>query len=235
MMNEATHTTSLAAVKRCNGCDQDLPLSGFSKNRRMKDGLQTRCKPCMRALQDKWRKENPEKPRELARRSYKNNAEKERARARRWYQDNPGYSKQWDAENPDKRKAAMQRYRARNKQVCAARVRAYDELHPEKKRARQKRAQKKWNDANRDRLTAYHSARRRGLRQLFARLKPEWQNQIIAIYRECKAMSEKTGIKHHVDHIFPIKARNSCGLHVPWNLQILPAHENMKKSNKVPQ
>ena len=73
--------------------------------------------------------------------------------------------------------------------------------------------------------------RARKLRQTF-KLAPHHVHEIKEIYRRAYELTRKTGIPHHVDHIYPLKHKLFCGLHVPWNLQVLPAKLNVTKSNK---
>jgi len=67
---------------------------------------------------------------------------------------------------------------------------------------------------------------------------PKWltfeqRREIELIYehaRECEAL---TGDQYVVDHIVPLRGKNVCGLHVPWNLQVLPSDINDSKGNKL--
>ena len=63
---------------------------------------------------------------------------------------------------------------------------------------------------------------------------PPWvdADQLEAIYIEAWRMRVLSGIPYEVDHIVPIQNEKVCGLHVPWNLQIIPASENAKKGSR---
>lgn len=83
--------------------------------------------------------------------------------------------------------------------------------------------------------TYLHYSKKRKL--LIAKAMPKWltkemQNSIKSFYIEAKKLTLSEGTVYHVDHIVPLNGENVCGLHVPWNLQIITAEENLKKSNK---
>ena len=63
-------------------------------------------------------------------------------------------------------------------------------------------------------------------------LSSEQRAEIYNIYALAKDCQVVTGEPYHVDHIVPIRGKNICGLHVPWNLQVLPADINISKSNR---
>jgi len=91
---------------------------------------------------------------------------------------------------------------------------------------------KRWRKANPGKKNA--DTRKRQADKIKAT--PQWltenhKEEIENIYIEAKRLEQLDGIKRHVDHIIPLRGAGVCGMHVPWNLQILTAEENMKKSN----
>jgi hypothetical protein len=64
---------------------------------------------------------------------------------------------------------------------------------------------------------------------------PKWVDKvaILKIYESAAAKTDESGYPFHVDHIVPLNGKLVCGLHVPWNLRVIPATENMKKGSKL--
>jgi hypothetical protein len=136
----------------------------------------------------------------------------------------------WARSNKDKRRASSERSKAKFRDKTLARLRKYYWDNIELFKAKRK----VWAAQNKHKIYALNAARR--ARELMAT--PPWaglyREQFEAIYAERERVERETGIKHHVDHIYPLKGKNSCGLHVPWNLRVIPARENIQKKNHPP-
>lgn len=120
-------------------------------------------------------------------------------------------SQLWRSKYPEKQREARQRWDEAN----AAEIRAH------------KRRVKIENRAYYTALENFRAAHKR--RAILSTVTPE---SLIKIYTECRAISLATGTPHEVDHIVPLRGKLVSGLHVPWNLQIIPASLNRSKSNK---
>jgi len=57
---------------------------------------------------------------------------------------------------------------------------------------------------------------------------PPWVSR-----KDLRSIYENRPEGYHVDHIHPLKHPLLCGLHVPWNLQYLPATDNLRKRNSL--
>ena len=116
---------------------------------------------------------------------------------------------------PKNKKAIQERKREYSRKYCSE--------HKEAARLRLR----KWQRDNPTRV-AYHNNKRRAAR---LNATPPWLtaehwDEIAEIYANCPA-------GYHVDHIVPLLGESVRGLHVPWNLRIIPAEENLSKGNRL--
>lgn len=104
----------------------------------------------------------------------------------------------------------------------------YREKHRDKVRAGQRR----WVKNNLPKVLARtHKYQAAKLQRTPKWLTLEHYKQMQDIFVKAAELSKQIG-PHEVDHIVPLCGENVSGLHVPWNLQILPMTENRRKYNK---
>jgi hypothetical protein len=139
----------------------------------------------------------------------------------------------------DKRRAYMAAYKRanpnsfrewyeRNKEQQQARCRAWHASN----RERRSEYNSSWSKSNKGIVNALIAKRTHAKRRAI----PVWADlvKIKAIYAEAARISRETGVKHHVDHIYPIQSDLVCGLHCEANLRIIPGFQNQSKKNKMP-
>lgn len=95
-------------------------------------------------------------------------------------------------------------------------------LPKEEKIKRSRVAMRKWRKSN----LAYDAMRQRERTAQKLRAMPSWANRV-----KIKEIYENCPSGYHVDHIIPLRNSIVSGLHNEFNLQYLPALENIRKKN----
>lgn len=122
---------------------------------------------------------------------------------------------------------AKKGYYERNKDLVIARA----QTRPTKEKTESKKRHK---EANPDYYRSLVSMRRRRFRDATPKwLSAEQKMEIRLKYRLAIEMSRTTGVRHAVDHVIPLQGEEVCGLHVPWNMEVITQDDNLKKSNKL--
>lgn len=200
--------------KKCRICGVVKPVSEYHKKKENSDGLETLCKSCRSVKRKEYYEATREHSLEVNRKWAQNNREKVREINKRIY----------EALSPEKKLVY-----AKNREMNGTSSRDYYR----KNRRKIYLQKKEYRLANQ----AVYNAR--GAKRHASKLAatPEWLTEdhlteMIDFYTAAHMFKLYTGTEYHVDHIVPLQGETVCGLHVPWNLQLLPWDENLSKQHR---
>lgn len=192
--------------KACTKCTLVKELTLFSPDKRAKDGRQATCKAC------------------------------DAAKKALLLQD-PEYKRKFLVRQSERHAIRMQDPEYRRKEADK-KLAAHNRRMQDPEYAAKYRAQQREYDAG-HRADCNAKARTSQIKALGHpnQARPAWIDLEFAdlffseAYRLAECRKEITGFDWHVDHVIPLKGELVSGLHVPNNIQVIPAVMNVRKHN----
>lgn len=190
-------------LKICSTCHLEYDISFFPKVKINKDGRAYSCKKCKAKVDKEYNERNKDKIKETRHKNYLKNKQKIIKKCEEWKQKN------------------------------LLKVKLYKKQHYLDNLEHNKELRRKWREKNKAKKRSSHALRRAIKKSATPFwLTKEHYTQIDDIFKKAKEIEELSNIKYSVDHIIPLQNKLVCGLHVPWNLQIITSSENSSKRNK---
>lgn len=206
-------------MKTCTRCGETKSLDDFGSFKRSLDGYKPWCKYCTKVYNKQYRQSNLEKLKAKHLEYCRENREKRLGYDKERYKKNReeliAYQKFYRVEKRKQISAYKKQYYRDNKTAIQEKVRKRRTLSPEKIASQNARYRAKKRQATPSWLTEDHL------------------KEIDTFYWLARDLRVTTGENYEVDHIVPLTSNIVCGLHVPWNLQILPSDINSSKRNKL--
>ena len=156
--------------------------------------------------------------------------------------------KEWRIANPGARAEEAQKYREKYPTKGLNKALKWISNNPEKAKESQRKSAAKQRELKPEIIKlrkAKYARKNRGVinaavaRRKSAKLQrtPAWLTEehrwmVKEIYDLAALRTEMLGFQWHVDHIVPLQGELVSGLHVPWNMRVIPAIENIRKKNK---
>ena len=148
------------------------------------------------------------------------------------------YHRKWQKENKDKVKKIQEAFFKRHATTKSEYQKDWQKEYNKMNYQRYKEARKKYYKEYFEKYPHRHTSKRVLADMRKSGAAPKWLDkdmlmEIDSFYECAKALKTVRGIQYEVDHIIPLISKYVCGLHVPWNLQILTKEENREKGNSI--
>jgi len=212
-------------IKYCNKCQIDKPLNEFSKSKRYKDGLQTKCKACAKQYEEN----NKERITVRKKQHYESNKVESSTRCKKYREENKQCiatrTKQWRENNREKISELKRQYYEEHKD---GHIKQYREINKEKMISQRKQ----YHQTKKGKASKVNSEhKRRAVKKQGDVTTP----QLLELQQTAKICYWcNTSLKNkvvHIDHYVPL---SKGGEHTLSNLVISCAKCNLSKSSKDP-